>query len=64
MCECCKEIKFIKEDLIVATDITRKIKAKVITESYRKNNKKPSGIIHFSSYNLNYCPMCGRKLNT
>lgn len=61
MCKCCEEIKFIKEDLIVATNIRRKIQAQVITKSYRKNEKKAAGIIHFSSYNLKYCPVCGRK---
>lgn len=61
MCKCCEEIKFIEEEL--KTNIRYKLQAQIVRKSYRKSERKPSGIIHFSSYNLNYCPLCGRKIN-
>lgn len=62
MCKCCEEVRFIKEDLIVASDIRRKIETQLIIKDYRKGQRKPAGTITFNSYDLSYCPMCGKKL--
>ncbi len=62
MCKCCDEIEFIKNYLTIPEKIKHKFQAQIVKKSYKKNQRKPSGIIHFSSYDLNYCPMCGRKL--
>lgn len=51
MCKCCKEIKFLKE----IYDKRFTFKAGIITKS-------KGGTTTHSSYPLNYCPVCGRKL--
>lgn len=47
MCACCENIKFLRE--------MYKVKAQIISET--KNGK----CLH-ETYDINYCPMCGRKL--
>lgn len=51
MCECCEEIKFLKE----IHDKRFKFYAGIITKS-------KGGTVTHSLYKLNYCTMCGRKL--
>lgn len=51
MCKCCKEIKFLKE----IYDKRFTFKAGIVTKS-------KGGIATHSLYPLNYCPVCGRKL--
>lgn len=52
MCECCKNIKFLKE---IYDNKKFTFNAGIITKS-------KSGTTIHKSYHLNYCPMCGRKL--
>ncbi len=52
MCECCKNIEFLKE---IYNKKIYKFKAGIITKS-------KGGICTHKSYDFNYCPMCGRKL--
>ncbi len=51
MCECCEDIKFLKQ----IYDKRFKFYAEVVTKS-------KAGMTSHSKYPLNYCPMCGRKL--
>lgn len=53
MCECCNEIGFWKECVN---------KSKVITCKLVIKNKDNRGTITTKAFDLNYCPMCGRKL--
>lgn len=61
MCKCCKEIKFMMmlEDLITTADT--KAKVQLVERTYKKN-KSLSGTVTLAEYDLNYCPMCGKKL--
>ena len=63
MCKCCEDIQFIKE--LNKTDIPnikRILKATITSISKRKGEKGIVGRVGYGSYDLNYCPMCGRKL--
>lgn len=51
MCKCCKDIKFLKQ----IYDKRYTFNAGIITKS--KGGRTTHG-----TYILNYCPMCGRKL--
>ena len=68
-CKCCDEIEFWRQQNKKhekELDITRKIFAKVSIYTWRKDvrkiKSKNCGIITSRTYNLNYCPECGRKL--
>ena len=63
MCKCCDEIELVKKYLTIPRRIKYKYQAQIVRKSYRENQKKPSGTIHFDSYNLNYCPLCGKKVD-
>ena len=69
MCKCCDEIEFWKETKKEEAKrgiVESKLFAKISIYSWRKGEKKikgnQSGTITSKAYNLNYCPMCGRKL--
>lgn len=67
MCECCKYIKELnkmEKEMPTSTNIKRELRATLTSISKRKGQKKPCGVISFKNYELNYCPMCGRKLNS
>ncbi len=67
-CKCCEyiqELKKIKKEMsyLKSPDIKEKWKAVIANYTYRKGLRKPVGIIEYKSYDLNYCPMCGEKIN-
>ena len=67
MCKCCnylQDLKNIEKEMNLPTpaDIKIKWKAIIAEYTYKKGIKKPKGIIEYKSYDLKYCPMCGRKL--
>lgn len=63
MCKCCEEIEFLKElNNVNVPNIKRELKATLTSISKRKGIRGIVGKIDYKSFNLNYCPMCGRKL--
>ena len=63
MCKCCEEIDFLKElNNVNVPNIKRELKATLTSISKRKGIRGIVGKIDYKSFNLNYCPMCGRKL--
>lgn len=63
MCKCCEEIEFIKElNKTTNSNIKRKLKATLTSISTRKGQRNIIGRVEYRSFNLKYCPMCGRKL--
>lgn len=65
MCKCCEEIEFLKNIYRIGIDtrnIKRELKARLTTISKRKGQRMHCGRIDYKEYDLNYCPMCGRKL--
>ena len=64
ICKCCEEIKFIKElqDSVTIPNVKRELKATLTSISKRRGIRGIVGKIDYKSFNLNYCPMCGRKL--
>lgn len=62
-CKCCEEIEYIKELAKYSTsNIERILKATITSFNKRKYDKQYFGRITYNSFELNYCPMCGRKL--
>lgn len=59
MCKCCEDIDFII-DLNKDAKFKHVLKAGLI--SYAKRGKSLAGSLMYSSHDLNYCPLCGRKL--
>ena len=53
MCECCEEIEYWEEDINKSKEMYVQIVIK---------NKRNSGTLTTQMFDLNYCPMCGRKL--
>jgi len=53
MCKCCKDISFLKE----IYDKRFRFYATITTKSR-------GGTVNHSKYILDYCPMCGKKLNS
>ena len=65
MCRCCeaiKELQDIEEEHEKIEGIKHILKARLTSITRKKGIKKEIGVINFDSYELNYCPMCGRKL--
>ena len=65
MCRCCeaiKELKDIEEKQEKILNIKHILKARLTSITRKKGIKKEIGVINFDSYDLNYCPMCGRRL--
>ena len=63
MCKCCEEIDFLKElNNVNVPNIKRELKVTLTSISKRKGIRGIVGKIDYKSFNLNYCPMCGRKL--
>ena len=69
MCECCEEIEF-WELLNKQTDkdmnTSHKIFSRIVVYGWREGEKRIKGkqcsTINSETYDLNYCPVCGRKL--
>lgn len=68
MCKCCDEIAFWKKSNKEKqnSNLTSKIFVKLSIYTWRKDERKIKGnqssTITTKAYDLNYCPMCGRKL--
>ena len=65
MCRCCeaiKELKDIEDGQEKIPNIKHILKARLTSITRKKGIKKEIGVINFDSYDLNYCPMCGRRL--
>ena len=65
MCRCCeaiKELQDIEEEHEKIEGIKHILKARLTSITRKKGIKKEIGVINFDSYELNYCPFCGRKL--
>ena len=65
MCRCCeaiKELQAIEEEQEKIPEIKHILKARLTSITRKKGIKREIGVINFDSYNLNYCPMCGKKL--
>ena len=65
MCRCCeaiKELQAIEDEQEKIQGIKHILKARLTSISRKKGIRREIGVINFDSYNLNYCPMCGRKL--
>ena len=65
MCRCCeaiKELQAIEEEQEKMPEIKHILKARLTSITRKKGIRREIGVINFDSYNLNYCPMCGRKL--
>lgn len=58
MCECCKEIN----QLSVLRDELSDYKTKAIIRRDRYISGMWAGEVYGSTWELNYCPMCGRNL--
>lgn len=65
MCRCCEYIEELqelqrnKEKIPGIRDIL-KVRPTMITR--KKGIRRDKGIINFKAFDLNYCPMCGRRL--
>lgn len=63
MCKCCEKIEFLKEiNKITIPNVKRVLKATLTSFSKRKGVRGYYGYVSYKSYDLNYCPQCGRKL--
>ena len=66
MCKCCKVIKELQEienERKENKEIKHILKARLTSITRKKGIKKEIGVINFESYDLNYCPVCGKKLD-
>lgn len=61
MCKCCEEIKLIK-DMSKETikGIKRELKASIT--SFSMKGKEVRGVVEYGTFDLKFCPSCGRKL--
>lgn len=64
MCKCCEDIEIMR---ILDNDNPNPYcyhltKAKLTSISISIKTNKPCGVMDFKAYDLNYCPMCGKKL--
>ena len=65
MCKCCeaiKELQDIENEQEKIPGVKHILKARLTSITRKKGIKKETGVINFDYYDLNYCPMCGRKL--
>lgn len=63
MCKCCNKIQFLKEiNKSPIPNVKRTLKATLTSFSKRKGERGYCGIVSYKSFDLNYCPMCGKKL--
>jgi len=66
MCKCCDEIDFWENKAIRSDYIEDKMFTRLSIYSWRKGIRKikqnADGVITSKDFDLNYCPMCGRKL--
>lgn len=64
MCKCCELIEFWKSQKSEYADY--KLFAKISQYGWKKGERKTKGqqrsTITSKAYDLNYCPICGRKL--
>ena len=66
MCRCCeaiKELQDIEEEHEKIEGIKHILKARLTSITRKKGIKKEIGVINFESYDLNYCPVCGKKID-
>lgn len=64
MCRCCeaiKELQAIEEEQEKIQEIKHILKARLTSITRKKGIKREIGVINFESYDLNYCPVCGKK---
>lgn len=63
MCKCCEEIEFLKEQ---EKNRNSKFYSKITVYGWRDRKRRIIKNAYFSytsrAFELNYCPMCGRKL--
>lgn len=65
MCKCCdniKELQGLEREQKEIPGIKHILKARLTTVTRRKGIRRNIGVINWKAYDLNYCPMCGRKL--
>ena len=65
MCKCCEEIEELQElqknqEKIPGIKDILKVRLTMVTR--KKGIKKDKGTINYKAFDLNYCPMCGRRL--
>lgn len=66
MCKCCKAIKELQEienERKENKEIKHILKARLTSITRKKGIKKEIRVINFESYDLNYCPVCGKKID-
>lgn len=65
MCECCNYIKDLQKTENRPEDkpwIKHILKVRLTTITRKRGIKRDVGVINWRAFDLNYCPMCGRKL--
>lgn len=65
MCRCCeaiKELQDIEKTQEKALGIQHILRARLTSITRKKGIKREIGVVNFDSYDLNYCPICGRRL--
>ena len=65
MCKCCdyiKELQEIENRTEKIPGIKYILKARLTTITRKKGIRKDKGIINWKAFDINYCPMCGKKL--
>lgn len=62
MCKCCEKIDFIK--YLYKDEKVKKVKYKLMAyiTSVGMEGKTVRGTVTYASYDLKFCPLCGRKL--
>lgn len=62
-CKCCKEIEFIERlNKVKITNVKRILRATITSFTKRDYDTRYSRSVDYKSVDLNYCPVCGRKL--
>lgn len=65
MCKFCDELKELKEIsriIPLPQNIKEETKVRITQITTRKGQRKPCGIVDYKAYKLNYCPMCGKRV--
>lgn len=66
MCRCCeaiKELQDIENEQEKKPYIRHILKVRLTSITKKRGIKREVGVINFESYDLNYCPVCGKKLD-
>ena len=66
MCRCCeaiKELQDIENEQEKKPYIRHILKVRLTSITKKRGIKREVGVINFESYDLNYCPVCGKKID-